>query len=174
MSRLVNTTTMTVDAVTDVGDWFVSEGEHDRAAQKQFVGAAGMVVGRTTFEGLAGYWTQQTGTWADLLNPMRKFVASRTARGPLDWNATVIEGDAADGLARLKDELEGDLILVGCGELARYLLAQGLVDELRFWLHPSVQGEGARPYQGASVPLRLLDSTSFDSGVTLLRYEPVR
>jgi dihydrofolate reductase len=174
MSRLINTTTMTVDGVTDVGEWYVSEGEHDRAAQEQFVGAAGMVVGRTTFEGLAAYWTQQTGEWADLLNPLPKFVASRTARGPLDWNATLIEGDAAGGIARLKDELEGDLILVGCGELARHLLAHGLVDELRFWLHPSVQGEGARPYQGETVPLRLLESRSFDSGVTVLRYKPVR
>jgi riboflavin biosynthesis pyrimidine reductase len=52
------------------------------------------------------------------------------------------------------------------------LIADGLVDELRFWLHPSVWGEGSRPYQGEKVRMRLLDSTSYDSGVTLLRYEP--
>ena len=75
MSRLINTTTMTVDGVTDVGEWYVSEGEHDRAAREQFVGAAGMVVGRTTFEGLAAYWTQQTGEWAARLNALPKFVA---------------------------------------------------------------------------------------------------
>ncbi len=102
-----------------------------------------------------------------------KFVASRTLHGPLEWNATVIEGGAAEGVSRLKDELEGDLLLIGCGELARHLLANGLFDELRFWLHPAVSGEGTRPYQGETVRMRLLDSTSFDSGVTLLRYEPV-
>lgn len=174
MSRLINTTTMTVDGVTDVAEWYVSEGEHNRAAREQFHGAAGMVLGRTTYEGLAAFWTQESGEWADLLNPLPKFVASRTLQGPLEWNATVIEGGAEEGLSRLKDELEGDLILVGCGELSGHLLADGLVDELRFWLHPAVWGEGARPYPGETVRMRLLDSTSYDSGVVLLRYEPVR
>lgn len=173
MSRLINTTTMTVDGVTDVGDWYVSEGGHDRAARDQFDGAAGMLLGRKTYEGLAGFWSQQTGEWADLLNPLRKFVVSRTLSGPLEWNAALIEGAAADGVSRLKGELEGDLLLIGCGELARHLLAIGLVDELRFWLHPAVWGEGGRPYQGETVRMRLIDSTSFDSGVMLLRYEPI-
>lgn len=72
---------MALDAVTDVGEWYVSEGGHDRAAREQFEGTAGMVLGRT-FEGLAGFWSQQTGPWADLLNPLPKFVASRTLQGP--------------------------------------------------------------------------------------------
>ena len=174
MSRLINTTTMTVDGVTDVAGWFVSEGGHDQAARDQFEGAAGMLLGRKTFEGLAAYWLQETGPWADLLNPMPKFVASRTLEGPLEWNATLIEGDVAEGVARLKTELDGDLFLIGCGELARYLIANDLVDELRFSLHPTVWGEGTRPYQGETVRMRLLDSTSFDSGVIRLCYEPVR
>jgi hypothetical protein len=81
VSRLINTTTMTVDAVTDVGDWYVSDGDHDRAARDQFNGSAGMLLGRKTYEGLAAYWTQQTGEWADLFNPLPKFVASRTLQG---------------------------------------------------------------------------------------------
>ena len=64
-----------------------------------------------------------------MLNPMPKFVASRTLEGSLDWNATAIEGDAAQGVSRLK-QLDGDLFLIGCGELARHLLAEGLVDEV--------------------------------------------
>jgi dihydrofolate reductase len=173
MSRLINTTTMTVDAVIDVAEWFVSEGGHDEAAREQFVGTAGMLMGRKTYEGLAAYWPEQSGPWGDMLNPMPKFVASRTLQGSLDWNATAIEGDAGQGVSRLKDELDGDLFLIGCGELARHLLAEGMVDEVRFWIHPSVWGEGARPYGGDKLQLRLLDSTSYDSGVTLLRYEPV-
>jgi len=174
LSKLINTTTMTVDGVTDVAEWYVSEGGHDSAARAQFDGAEGMVIGRTTYEGLAAYWLQEAGPWADLLNPMPKFVASRTLEGPLEWNSTVIEGDAAEGVSRSKAELDGDLFLIGCGELARHLLANGLVDELRFWLHPAVWGDGARPYQGEKVRMRLLDSTAYDSGVTLLRYEPTR
>ena len=173
MSRVINTTTMTVDGLTDVGEWFVSGGDHSDAAREQFHGTAGMLMGRKTYEGLAAYWTQEEGPWADMLNPMPKFVASRTLQGPLEWNATLIEGDGADGVARLKDELEGDLFLIGCGELARDLLANGLVDEIRFWLHPAVWGEGARPFEGEKVKMRLLDATAYDSGVALLRYEPI-
>jgi dihydrofolate reductase len=98
-----------------------------------------MLLRRTTYEGLAAFWSQQTGEWADNAQPAAE-VSSRspTLHGPLDWNATVIEGSAAEGVSRLKDELDGDLLLIGCGELARHLLANGLVDELRFWLRPAV------------------------------------
>ena len=66
------------------------------------------------------------------------------------------------------------MMLFGCGELARSLLAKGLVDELRFWVHPAVWGPGARPLHGEQqIRLRLLGSEAFDSGVTLLRYAPV-
>lgn len=116
-----------------------------------------MLLGRKTYEGLAPYWSQQTGEWADMLNPLPKFVASRTLQGRLEWNATVIEGDAADGVSRLKSGLEADLFLIGWGELARHLLAKGLVDELRFWIHPAIWGEGTRPYQGDRVRMRLLE-----------------
>ena len=105
-------------------------------------------MGRPTYEGLAGYWTAETGPWADLLNPMSKWVASRTLSGSLDWNATAIEGDAAESVARLKQELDRDLILIGCGELARHLAANGLIDEYRLWLHPALWGEGTRAFEG--------------------------
>ena len=88
---------MTVDAVIDVAEWYVSAGEHNAASRAQFEGSAGLVLGRPTYEGLAGYWTQQTDEWAALLNPLEKYVASRTASGPLEWNARLIEGDAAAG-----------------------------------------------------------------------------
>src|ERR687891_2902435 len=166
MGKLINTTTMTVDGLIDVGEWYVAEGGHDGASLDQFDGVAGMLLGRKTYEGLAGFWPHQTGAWADMLNPLPKFVATRSLRGALDWNATVIEGDAVDGVSRLKAELDRDLIMSGCGELARTLIANGLVDELRFWLHPAVWGKGSRPYGGQAVRMRLIDSTSFDSGVT--------
>jgi dihydrofolate reductase len=173
MSRVINTTTMTVDGLTDVGEWFLSGGPHDAAAREQFDGTAGMLMGRKTYEGLARYWSQETGPWADMLNPMPKYVASRTLQDELDWNASLIEGDGADGVRTLKEELDGDLMLIGCGERARNLLSNGLVDEIRFWLHPAVWGEGARPFEGERLKLQLLDATTYDSGVALLRYEPL-
>jgi dihydrofolate reductase len=173
MSKLILSTTMTVDGVITVGEWYVSEGEHDRASRDQFVDAGAMLMGRKTYEGLAGFWPTQTGEWADQLNPMQKFVASRSLEGPLEWNATLIEGDVAEGVERLKAEVDGDLFLIGCGELARHLLENGLIDELRFWVHPAVWGPGERPFEGdEQVRLALLDSQRFDSGVTLLRYTP--
>jgi dihydrofolate reductase len=173
MSRLIITTAITVDGVIDGFEWYVSEGGHDRAGLDQFNQAGAMLLGRKTYEGLAGFWPTQEGPWADKLNPMPKFVASRTLSEPLEWNARLLQGELGEALPTLKDELDGDLIMSGCGELARNLLAERLVDELRFWVHPAVWGDGARPFQGETVRMRLLASKAFDSGVTLLRYEPL-
>lgn len=170
MNRLISSTTMPVDVVTDVGEWYVAEGGHHRAARELFEQAAAMLLGRKTYEGLAAYWSPLKGEWANCL----KFVASRTLRGPLEWNARLLEGEVAEVVPKLKDELDGDLILIGCGELARHLLAAGAIDELRFWVHPGLGGRGPRPSEGdTTVRLRFLDSSAFDSGVALLRYEPV-
>lgn len=174
MSRLIVLTAITVDGVMSVEEWFVPEGDHMEASLRMFEGETALLYGRKNYEGLAAYWMAAEGEWADVLNALPKFVASRTLHGNLEWNATVIEDGAAEGVARLKEELEGDLLLIGCGDLARHLLANELVDELRFWLHPAVWGDGTRPLEGATVSMRLLDSRSFDSGVTLLRYEPLR
>jgi dihydrofolate reductase len=172
MSKLIITTATTVDGVIDGFEWYISEGGHDQAGLDQFTGAGAMLLGRKTYEGLAAYWPTQEGPWADMINPMSKIVASRTLSEPLEWNARLLQGELGEAVPRLKDELDGDLLMSGCGELARGLLAEDLVDELRFWVHPVVWGDGARPFQGETVRMRLLDSKAFDSGVTLLRYEP--
>jgi dihydrofolate reductase len=174
MGRLINTTSMTVDGVIDVSDWFVAVGDHDDAARALFeTDGAALLAGRKSYEGFAGFWPAQTGPWADVLNPLPKYVASRSSLGPLEWNATAIHGDAIEGVRKLKGEHRGDLVMSGCGELARELIQAGLVDELYFWIHPRIQGAGNRPYQEATIPVRLLEAKRFDSGVTLLRYQPI-
>jgi dihydrofolate reductase len=172
MARLINTTAMTVDGVIDVTDWYVAEGGHDAASLGLWGEGTAMLLGRKTFEGLAAFWPTQTGPWADTLNALPKYVGSRSLRGPLPWNATALEGDAVEAVRRLKDERGGDLVMTGCGELARELIEAGLVDELDFWVHPRVQGAGTRPYQAATIPVRLIEARPFDSGVVLLRYQP--
>ena len=172
MGKLVISTAMTVDGLIDVTDWYVSEGGHDRASLDQFHEADAMLLGRKTYEGLAGFWSPLEGPWADRLNEMPKFVASRTFQGDLEWKATVLEGEVAESVPQLKEELDRDLVLVGCGELARDLLGRGLIDEVRFWVHPALGGEGARPFQGEKARLALVDAKTFDSGVMLLRYAP--
>jgi dihydrofolate reductase len=173
MSKLIISIASTVDGVIDGFEWYVSEGKHDQASRDQFTGAGAMLLGRKTYEGLAGYWPTQEGPWADMINPLPKVVASRTLSEPLEWNARLLEGGLGEAVPRLKEELGGDVIVSGCGEFARNLLAEGVVDEVRFWVHPVVWGEGTRPFEGATVPVRLLESKAFDSGVTLLRYEPL-
>jgi len=175
MARVINSVAMSLDGVIEPvsPDWFVVEGDHDDAARQLLVDASAMLLGRTTFEGLAGFWTTQSGPWAEIINPMPKYVASRGTLGDLEWNGKPIEGDAVEGVRRLKSEIDGDLLMSGCGELARQLIQAGLVDEVLVWIHPTVQGEGKRPYESATLPMRLLEARPFDSGVTLLRYQPI-
>jgi len=175
MGRIINSTAMSLDGVIEPvsPDWFVAEGDHDDAARALLAGSTAMLLGRTTFEGLAGYWSPLSNPWADILNPMPKYVASRSPLGELQWNGIPVDGDAIEGVRRLKSAVDGDLFMSGCGELARELIQAGLVDELLFWIHPTVQGEGKRPYEAATIHVQLVDAKRFDSGVTLLRYRPM-
>ena len=99
MGKLRISTAMTVDGLVDVTGWYVPEGGHDRAGLEELDKAEAMLLGRKTYEGLAGYWPSAEGDWADLINPMPKYVVSRTLDGPLEWNATLLEGDAASSVA---------------------------------------------------------------------------
>ena len=163
VARVINSVAMSLDGVIEPvsPEWFVAEGDHDVAAQQLLAESEAMLLGRTTFEGLAGFWTTQTGPWADIINPMTKYVASRSKLGDVEWNGRPIEGDAIEGVRRLKSEVDGDLLMSGCGELARELIQAGLVDEVLVWIHPTVQGEGKRPYESATLPMRLLDAKQF-------------
>jgi dihydrofolate reductase len=173
VGRLIISTAMSADGATEVGDWFVQGGEDDAAGREYLSQAEAMLLGRTTFEGLADYWSKEQGPWADLINPMPKLVVSRTVSGPQQWNGTAFAGEAAETVPTLKAE-HGDLFMAGWGELARTLLSHDLVDELRFWVHPAVAGTGVKHFGGDKVPMRLLEANAFDSGVVLLRYEPSR
>ena len=171
MGRLIFSTALTVDGVMEVSDWFVAEGAQDAAGLALFDAVEAGLLGRGNFEGLRGYWSDKEGPWADRLNPMPKYVASRTLSEPLDWNATLLHGDLGESVAALKDSLDGDLIAWGCGDLTRQLVEAGLVDELQFWIHPAAWGAGDRPKLD-KVRLELISTEAFDSGVVLLRYRP--
>jgi dihydrofolate reductase len=134
---------MTVDGVVDVSDWFVAQGEHDDASLSLFADDASMLLGRKTYEGLAAFWPTQAGCWADRMNTIPKYVASRSRLGALGWNASAVEGEATDGVRELKTRHTGDLVMSGCGELARELIQAGLVDELLFWSTRIVIAAGA-------------------------------
>jgi hypothetical protein len=113
MGSLIVSTQMTLDGVIDVAEWYVAEGEHDRAGKAQLARASAVLLGRKTYEGLAAYWSPLKDDWANLINPMPKYVASRSLHGPLEWNSTLLEGDVSDAVSRLKAELPSDLLMCG-------------------------------------------------------------
>ena len=181
MGRLVINNAMTVNGAFEApspDEWLVLDSDSNNVSLEQFLVADAMVLGRKTYEGLAAVWPQLVddptlGLFADRLNGMPKYVASRTLRGPLAWNATLLEGDLAESVTGIKDRHDGTLIVSGAGELAHALTAEGLVDEFWFWVSPYLWPTGPRIFDGAG-PLRLelIGSTTFPSGVLRLAYRP--
>jgi dihydrofolate reductase len=181
MARLVINNAMTVNGAFEApspDEWLVLDPDSNNVSLEQFLVADAMVLGRKTYEGLAAVWPQLAddptlGPFANQLNSMPKYVASRTLHGPLPWNATPLEGDLAASVRALKDRHDGTLIVSGAGELARELTAQGLVDEFWFWVSPYLWRTGPRIFDGVGpVRLELIGSTTFPSGVVRLAYRP--
>ena len=109
MGKLIATTQATVDGVVDpVDEWVQPDGDHGDYSFERQARSSGLVLGRKTYEGLAGYWPSASGKWADMVNPMPKYVGSNTLSGDLEWNATLLEGDLEDSIPKLKDEVDGD------------------------------------------------------------------
>jgi dihydrofolate reductase len=181
MGRLVINNAMTVNGAFEApspDEWLVLDPDSNTVSLEQFLVAEAMVLGRKTYEGLAAVWPTLVddpllGSFADRLNSMPKYVASRTLRAPLAWNATLLQGDLAESVAALKDRHGGTLVVSGAGELAHALTAEGLVDEFWFWVSPYLWATGPRIFDGAG-PLRLelIGSTTFPSGVLRLAYRP--
>jgi dihydrofolate reductase len=175
MGRVIATTQATVDGVIDpVGEWVQPDRDHGTYSFERQAGAGGLLLGRKTFEGLAGFWPDQTGKWAEMVNGLPKYVASTTLSGELAWNGTLLEGPLEDSIPRLKAEVDGDLFVHGSGEFAHALAERGLVDEFEVYLNPLVWGQGNVHVLGdrGTVPFALDDVKRFDSGVVLLTYLP--
>ena len=135
-----------------------------------------LLFGRVTYEHFYGFWPKQTDAnpFTERLNRARKYVASRTLAEPLPWeNSTLLEGDAADAVARLKEQEGPDAVVLGSGELIRSLMQRGLIDEFRLMIHPIVLGKGRRMFgdDGALARLRLAESVTTTTGVVIARYE---
>ncbi|MDF2743051.1 MAG: riboflavin biosynthesis protein RibD [Actinomycetia bacterium] len=134
-----------------------------------------MVLGRRTYDIMAAYWPnapEEAG--GEVFNDATKYVASRS-RPTLEWsNSVLVEGDAADGLAALKQEDGPELQVHGSANLIQTLLAHNLVDQYRLWVFPLVLGSGKRLFADGTVPsgLRLVDSTVSSTGVMMCSYEP--
>jgi dihydrofolate reductase len=137
-----------------------------------------LLAGRTTYERFADYWPrQEPNPYTEALDRARKYVASTTLAEPLTWqNSVLLQGDAVAAVARLKDEVEENLVVFGSGVLVRSLLPHGLVDKLVLLIHPLTLGAGRRLFPDSGSQLnafRLTESTTTGTGVIIAVYEPV-
>ncbi len=189
MGRIVVTEFISLDGVIEApgggedfkhGGWTfeIERGpEGDRFKLDELVEAEAQLLGRRTYEGFAAAWPQMNDEagFAEKMNTMPKYVVSSTLTEPEWENTTVLSGDLAADITKLKQEVDGVILVAGSAQLVQGLLEHDLVDELRLMVFPVVLGSGKRLF-GASEgkkPLRLTAKT-VGAGISVLTYEPVR
>jgi dihydrofolate reductase len=193
MSRVVVVTHLTLDGVMQAparpdedlrggfahGGWATPYGDAVMGrvmaeGMAQSEGGA-LLFGRRTYEDFFSVWPNRTDNpFTVVLNTMQKYVASTTLEEPLPWsNSTLLKGDAADAVARLKEQPGKDLVILGSGELAQSLMRRNLIDEYLLTIHPLVLGSGRRlfPDGGAFAALRLVDTKTTTTGVVIATYQ---
>jgi dihydrofolate reductase len=147
----------------------------NQLALDEALGSEALLLGRRSYDWFAGRWPSRTGELADRLNSLPKYIVSSTLEEP-DWNnSTVLEGDVVDAVSKLKQGLNGEILVPGSFQLVRTLLEHDLVDELRLKIFPIVLGDGERLFGETNdkKPLRLVDSQTVDGDVAFLAYESV-
>lgn len=135
-----------------------------------------LLLGRRTYENFYAVWPKRKDSpFSAILDNLQKYVASTTLSEPLAWiNSTLLKGNVAEAVARLKGELDKDLVIMGSGELAQSLMQANLIDEYVLLIHPLVLGSGRRlfPDGGAAGTLRLVEAKTTNTGVVIVTYQP--
>jgi len=186
MGRIVVTEFLSLDGVVEApgggedfrhGGWSfeISRGdEGDKFKLDEALSSEALLLGRVTYEGFAAAWPSREGEFADKFNTMPKYVVSSTLEEP-EWNnSTVLKGDVAEEVAKLRQEQDGDIVVHGSPRLVQTLVEHDLVDEFRLMVFPVVLGSGKRLFGETTdkKPLRLVDSKVVGDGVAILIYEP--
>jgi dihydrofolate reductase len=164
-----------------LGGWFVEFGGKDLEAWNGFaleeaLRAEAWLLGRRSYEFFGLRWQPRSGELADRLNHMPKYVVSSTLEDP-EWNnSTVIRGDVVAEISKLKQELDGEIVVPASYRLGRTLIEHDLVDELRVVVFPVVLGAGERMFgeSGGMKPMRLIDVQTVGDGLVRLAYEVLR
>ncbi|HMG30268.1 MAG TPA: dihydrofolate reductase family protein [Jiangellaceae bacterium] len=192
MSKVVVFTSLTLDGVMQApgradedrrggfehGGWAIPYADQvlGNVAAEGMATTAGILLGRRTYEDFFDFWPKQTDNpFTEALNNTQKYVASRTLQNPLPWsNSELLGGDAAEAVARLKEQPDKDLVVLGSGELVQSLMRRNLVDEYVLLIHPLVLGSGRRLFteDGSFAALRLVDTTATTTGVVIATYQP--
>jgi dihydrofolate reductase len=132
-----------------------------------------LLMGQKTYEGFAQVWPTRQGKDADRINSMPKYVVSRTLKEPLNWNATLIQGDVAEEIRKLKEAPGEYLVQYGVGELTHTMFKHRLVDEFRILVFPFTVGEGPRIFDQMGInTFKLVDTKMFSSGAVTHHYQP--
>jgi dihydrofolate reductase len=186
MARIVVTEFVSLDGVMEApggGEKFehagwtfeIERGEKgDRFKLQEALDSEALLLGRKTYEGFAAAWPGMEGEFADKFNSMPKYVVSSTLREAAWSNSTILAGDVAQEVTRLREGAGGDIVVHGSAQLAQTLLEHELVDELRLMVFPVLLGSGKRLWGALSKkqPLRLTDSRTVGDGVSILTYVP--
>jgi dihydrofolate reductase len=186
MGRIVVTEFVSLDGVVEdpggaedykYGGWsfeFSRGEEGDKFKLDEALHSEALLLGRVTYEGFAKAWPSRDGEFADKFNSMPKYVVSSTLEDP-EWNnSTVLKGDIAKEVSKLKQDQDGDIVVHGSPQLVQTLLEHDLVDEFRLMVFPVVLGTGKRLFGDTSDKkgLKLADSKTVGDGVAILIYEP--
>jgi dihydrofolate reductase len=184
VGRIVVTEFVSLDGVMEdpggaedfkYGGWTfqISRGdEGDRFKLDETMASEALLLGRKTYEGFAAAWPSREGEFADKFNSMPKYVVSSTLESPEWSNSTVLRGDLEDEVAKLRDSVDGEIVVHGSAQLAHALLEHDLVDELRLMVFPVVLGSGKRLFGETSDKkrLELAESKVVGEGVAILTY----
>ena len=159
--------------------WFTRIWDADRAAfaeisREEALGAQALLLGRRTCAWFAERWPSRTGAWADKLNSMPKYVISTSTDDPGWTNTTVLTGDVVEAVEKLRQAVDGEILVHGSGRLVRTLTQHDLVDELRLLTYPLVLGTGEHLFNGIKSvkPLRLVSARRVGEDLVLLTYRP--
>ena len=187
MGRIVISENVSLDGVIEdptgveglrVGGWFweTDRGEDgERFTLDRALGTEALLLGRRTYEFFAATWPSRGGELADKLNSLPKYVVSSTLEDP-EWNgSTVLKGAVVAEVSKLRQQLDGEIVVLGSLRLARTLIEHDLVDELRLMIYPVVLGAGRRLFGETSdeKPMRLVDNRTVEGNVAFLPYERV-
>jgi dihydrofolate reductase len=163
-----------------LGGWVGRVGDRGReeAAKvllDEALGTKALLLGRRSYEFFAARWPSRSGELADTLNSLPKFVVSSTLEDPVWNNTTVLKGDMVNEVSKLKQELNGEIVIYASFQLMRPLLEHDLVDELRLMIYPVVLGAGQRLFGETSdkKPMRLIDTQMVGDDLAFLTYQPV-
>src|SRR5215210_6575882 len=166
MRRVIAWEIVSLDGVMESPEEWAFSYSNDEMNEANASGMAAsdaLLLGRITYEGLAAFWPNQPGgdPMVDYINSVPKLVVSTTLEEPLEWNnSTLIKGNVAEEIAKLKQQSGKDITIIGSAALVGSLLRERLLDELKLMVHPVVLGSGKRLFEdvGDREPLELVDS----------------